>query len=122
MRQGVPLHGNDMRVIGNRFLKDLKIFRSCHFESANEELGTRLNDALNSNGYGFTEDMSSDDIISGNLTDNEKYALVNQINQKFVDIVRASGGNNANRFLLIAGYDTDISKPVTQDTRCRPIL
>ena len=24
MRQGVPLHGNDMRVIGNRFLKDLK--------------------------------------------------------------------------------------------------
>lgn len=85
------------------------------FESANEELGTRLNDALNSNGYGFTEDMSSDDIISGNLTDDEKYALVNQINQKFVDIVRASGGNNANRFLLIAGYDTDISK--TCDTR-----
>lgn len=85
------------------------------FESANEELGTRLNDALNSNGYGFTEDMSSDDIISGNLTDDEKYALVNQINQKFVDIVRASGGNNANRFLLMAGYDTDISK--TCDTR-----
>ena len=85
------------------------------FESANEELGTRLNDALNSNGYGFTEDMSSDDIILGNLTDDEKYALVNQINQKFVDIVRASGGNNANRFLLIAGYDTDISK--TCDTR-----
>lgn len=85
------------------------------FESANEELGTRLNDALNSNGYGFTEDMSSDDIISGNLTDDEKYALVNQINQKFVDIVRASCGNNANRFLLIAGYDTDISK--TCDTR-----
>ena len=85
------------------------------FESANEELGTRLNDALNSNGYGFTEDMSSDDIISGNLTEDEKYALVNQINQKFVDIVRASGGNNANRFLLIAGYDTDISK--TCDTR-----
>lgn len=85
------------------------------FESANEELGTRLNDALNSNGYGFTEGMSSDDIISGNLTDDEKYALVNQINQKFVDIVRASGGNNANRFLLIAGYDTDISK--TCDTR-----
>ncbi len=85
------------------------------FESANEELGTRLNDELNSNGYGFTEGMSSDELISGNLTDDEKYALVNQINQKFVDIVRASGGNNANRFLLIAGYDTDISK--TCDTR-----
>ena len=80
------------------------------FESANEELGTRLNDELNSNGYGFTEDMSSDELISGNLTDDEKYTLVNQINQKFVDIVRASGGNNADRFLLIAGYDTDISK------------
>ena len=38
----------------------------------------------------------------------EAYALLNEINQKFVDIVRASGGNNALRHLLIAGYATDI--------------
>lgn len=36
------------------------------------------------------------------------YALSNEINQKFVDIVRASGGNNEKRHLLIAGYNTDI--------------
>ncbi len=38
----------------------------------------------------------------------EAYALLNEINQKFVDIVRGSGGNNALRHLLIAGYATDI--------------
>ena len=36
------------------------------------------------------------------------YGLLNEINQKFVDIVRASGGNNETRHLLIAGYGTDI--------------
>jgi len=36
------------------------------------------------------------------------YGLLNAINQKFVDIIRASGGNNGERHLLIAGYDTNI--------------
>lgn len=36
------------------------------------------------------------------------YNLLNEINQKFVDIVRSSGGNNGSRHLLIAGYCTDI--------------
>jgi endoglucanase len=36
------------------------------------------------------------------------YDLLLQINQVFVDLVRASGGNNAERFLLIPGYNTDI--------------
>jgi endoglucanase len=41
--------------------------------------------------------------------DKEKsYALLNEINQKFVDIVRAGGENNAKRHLLIAGYNTDV--------------
>lgn len=38
----------------------------------------------------------------------EAFGLLNEINQKFVDIVRASGGNNKKRHLLIAGYATDI--------------
>ena len=46
---------------------------------------------------------------------NESYERVNNINQKFVDIVRSTGGKNKSRFLLIAGYDTDISK--TADNR-----
>lgn len=41
--------------------------------------------------------------------DKEKsYGILNDMNQKFVDIVRGSGGNNGKRHLLIAGYTTDI--------------
>lgn len=39
----------------------------------------------------------------------EAYGLLNEINQTFVDVVRGSGGNNAYRHLLIAGYATDIT-------------
>lgn len=35
------------------------------------------------------------------------YGYVNTLNQTFVDTVRASGGNNAGRHLLVAGYYTD---------------
>lgn len=38
----------------------------------------------------------------------EAYSIVNRINQKFVDLVRSSGGNNPERHLLIAGYATDV--------------
>ncbi len=69
------------------------------FESANEELGNRLNDK--------DSDFNAD---SGTLSEDECYALTNKINQTFVDIIRGTGGNNANRFLLIAGYNTDIVK------------
>jgi len=69
------------------------------FESANEELGNRLND----------KDVAKD---SGTLSEDQCYQTVNKINQAFVDTIRQSGGNNASRFLLIAGYNTDIDKTV----------
>jgi len=65
------------------------------FEAGNEELGDRLND----------KDKCPD---SGSLNKNECYETTNLINQTFVDTIRKSGGNNADRFLLIAGYNTDI--------------
>jgi len=40
------------------------------------------------------------------------YGILNDINQVFVDLVRASGGRNGNRHLLIAGYCTDIDLTV----------
>jgi endoglucanase len=64
------------------------------FESANEELGW---DSLWNRWSG---------------SDNGKarsYEILNDVNQAFVDLVRASGGNNAKRHLLIAGYHTDIA-------------
>lgn len=70
---------------------------SLIFESGNEELGNRLNDT----------DICKD---SGSLSEDECYEMTNRINQTFVDTVRAIGGNNADRFLLIAGYNTNIAK------------
>lgn len=72
------------------------------FESGNEELGSRLNDV----------DVSKD---SGVLTEDETYETTNKINQTFVDTIRGSGGNNSERFLLIAGYNTNIK--ATLDSR-----
>jgi len=36
------------------------------------------------------------------------YTIINALNQTFVDIVRASGGNNATRKLVVPGYNTNI--------------
>ena len=38
----------------------------------------------------------------------QAFDLVNEINQKFVDIVRGSGGNNEGRHLLINVYNTEL--------------
>lgn len=65
------------------------------FESGNEELGHRLNDT----------DIATD---SGTLSDSDCYTVANRINQAFVDTIRGLGGNNSQRFLLIAGFNTDI--------------
>lgn len=68
-------------------------------ESANEELG----------------DFSYYDQEKGittytNFSDDEKYQKVNEINQEFVNLVRGTGSKNADRFLLIAGFNTDVDK------------
>lgn len=67
------------------------------FESANEELGDRLND----------KDITGS---KGVLNENECYEKTYEINSEFVKLVRSTGGKNTDRFLLIAGYNTDIAK------------
>ena len=71
------------------------------FESANEELGSRFDE---------NSPIYCDDSVVTYLSDNDRYALTNEINQAFVDTVRATGSNNAERFLLIAGYSTNIDQ------------
>jgi endoglucanase len=73
------------------------------FESANEELGDRFNDETAFSPTG------------GTLTTDEQYEMLNAVNQKFVDIIRASGGNNAQRFLLVKGFHTCVIR--TSDDR-----
>ncbi len=59
-------------------------------EAANEELGRALR----------TED-------SGDITDDEMYEITNMVNQTFVNLIRAQGENNKDRFLLVSGFNTD---------------
>jgi endoglucanase len=40
------------------------------------------------------------------------YEILNTVNQEFTDLVRASGGTNRQRYLVIAGYATDIGRTV----------
>lgn len=70
------------------------------FESQNEELGWEKI----WNPWGGTDGKE------------ESYALCNEINQKFVDTIRSSGGNNPERHLLISGYNTGI------DRTCDPLF
>ncbi len=70
------------------------------FESANEELGDRLNDS----------DVTGS---KGTLSKTQCYEKTNEINTEFVKQIRALGGKNADRFLLIAGYNTDITHTIS---------
>src|SRR5581483_3015904 len=38
------------------------------------------------------------------------YETLTRVNQLFIDTVRETGGNNADRLLIVAGYGTDIAK------------
>ena len=71
------------------------------FEGANEEIGARFDE---------NSPLYCQDSVTTYLTDNQRYQLANEVNQAFVDTVRATGGNNAQRFLLIPGYGTNIQQ------------
>ena len=65
------------------------------------------------------EDLGWNDIWNQWTKQGDKaraYGYVNEVNQAFVDLVRASGGNNAKRHLLISGYYTAI------DLTCDPLF
>jgi aryl-phospho-beta-D-glucosidase BglC (GH1 family) len=64
-----------------------------HFSSRGEEL---LFESMNEvhDGYGNP--------------DPRHIAFINELNQQFVDVVRASGGDNAKRHLVVPGYNTNI--------------
>ncbi len=91
--KGMELYKSMWSQIGEHF-KDYSY--KLIFESANEELGDRLNDKEITGSKGV-------------LNQNECYEKANEINSEFVKLIRSIGGKNADRFLLIAGYNTDIT-------------
>lgn len=56
---------------------------------------------------------SMNEVGFDDLNQRDAYLLLNEFNQTFVDLVRNSGGNNPNRYLLIAGYWTDIDMTIS---------
>ena len=66
------------------------------FACANEELGPRFNDV----------NVAKD---GGQLSEDEYYNETNIVTQAFVDLIRKTGGNNAKRFLVIPGINTNIA-------------
>ena len=54
-------------------------------------------------------------MISGNYgqAPAPAYTNINALNQKFVDVVRAAGTNNADRALIVTGYNTNIDLTTT---------
>ena len=67
------------------------------FEGGNEEWGNRFNDRTPFSPSG------------GALSRDECYKMLTTVAQTFVDTVRGTGGGNADRFLLIPGYNTNIA-------------
>lgn len=67
---------------------------------------------------GFNEALGSHR-ESDSLTEDEIYDYVNDMNQVFVDTVRATGGNNKNRILIASGYWTNIDN-TTKDSFLMP--
>lgn len=85
------------RIIGSLWTQIAGEFRdypeTLVFEGFNEYLG----------GAQFDENGELKDLSKA-----DGYKMTNALNQVFVDSVRASGGNNAKRVLIISGYWTNI--------------
>jgi len=56
------------------------------------------------------EALNEETNFSGEGSPEKAYATLTRVNQLFVDTVRGTGGNNAKRLLIVAGYTTDITK------------
>lgn len=72
------------------------------FEGFNEYLGGKQFD---------------DNGILADLPADKAYELTNTLNQVFVDAVRATGGNNAERLLIVSGYWTNIDLTTAPEFR-----
>lgn len=56
------------------------------------------------------EALNEETNFSNEGSTDKAYATLSRVNQLFIDTVRTTGGNNAKRLLIVAGYGTDITK------------
>jgi len=84
---------NNEEEIGNMFVKVWQQIAGHFMNYSNKLIFESMNEVGFNSGY-----------------KEERYRKMNKLNQLFVDTVRASGANNAVRYLLIAGFWTDIDQ------------
>ncbi len=56
------------------------------------------------------ESLNEETNFSNEGSTEKAYATLTRVNQLFIDVVRKTGGNNAKRLLIVAGYSTDFEK------------
>lgn len=94
------VYGDDVRATFSTVAE--KKFRSyweqiaVHFRDKNEKV---LFEALN-----------EETKFSGTGSEEKAFATLTRVNQIFLDTVRATGGNNEKRLLVVTGYHTDFEK------------
>jgi len=61
------------------------------------------------------EGLNEESDFSGTGSERNAFQTLARVNQLFIDTVRATGGNNARRLLIIAGYQTNIDKTTSSN-------
>jgi endoglucanase len=61
------------------------------------------------------EALNEETNFEGEGSTKKAYATLTRVNQLFIDTVRKTGGNNANRLLIVTGYSTDFTKTTSDD-------
>jgi endoglucanase len=61
------------------------------------------------------EALNEETRFEGEGSTQKAYATLTRVNQLFIDTVRKTGGNNAQRLLIVTGYSTDFTKTASDD-------
>ena len=61
------------------------------------------------------EALNEETKFEGAGSTQKAYVTLTHVNQLFIDTVRKTGGNNANRLLIVTGYATDITKTTSSE-------
>jgi endoglucanase len=60
------------------------------------------------------EGVNEETDFSGEGSMDKAFATLQRVNQLFIDTVRATGGSNTKRLLIVTGYSTDIAKTTSK--------
>lgn len=103
---GDPTFGAWIRSASNEALKE-SVF--AKFEAIWRQIADRFKNYNDKLIFESLNEVGFDDV-----NDEVAYPILDELNQRFVNIVRASDGNNPQRHLMIAGYWTDIVKTTSE--------